>query len=222
MANYFNNFPLTLYTLAANNVTGLDTVTNIISRFSFEETLKENGSIFYPYEIKDTDTPEIIATKIYNSPERHWIVLMFNDIIDPQYDWPLSYPNFIKYVNEKYAANGASNTTVQSGLTWAQSINNVHSYYQVNTRIFVTSTYDQKTIVEKVRITSNAYANLSQTTTNYTLPSGKIVKETVTKEKLTYYEYEMQENEAKRSIKLVKPEFVPQIVEEFQAVINPQ
>jgi hypothetical protein len=133
----------------------------------------------------------------------------------------LRYSNFISYVNEKYAANGAANTTVQTGLTWAQSINNVHSYYQVNTRTLLISTADKKTITEKIKITSNAYANLSETNITYTLPNGKEVKETVTKEKLTYYEYEMEENEAKRKIKLIKPIFVNQIVEEFKSIINP-
>lgn len=221
MANYFNNFPLTLYSLSANNKVSLDTVTNITARFAFEEKLKENSSAFYSYDIKDTDTPEIIAAKYYNNPERHWIVLMFNDIIDPQYDWPLRYSNFISYVNEKYAANGAANTTVQTGLTWAQSINNIHSYYQVNTRTLLISTADKKTITEKIKITSNAYANLAETTTTYTLSNGKEVKETVTKEKLTYYEYEMEQNEAKRKIKLIKPIFINQIVEEFKSIINP-
>jgi len=221
MASYFNNFPLTLYSLSANNNVSLDTVTNITARFAFEETLKENSSAFYPYEIKDTDTPEIIAAKYYNNPERHLIVLMFNNIIDPQYDWPLSYPNFIKFVNEKYAANGAANATVQTGLTWAQSVNNVHSYYQVNTRTLLVSTTDKKTISEKIRITSNAYANLAETTATYTLSNGKQVNETVVKQKLTYYDYEMEQNEAKRKIKLIKPIFINQIVEEFKQIINP-
>jgi hypothetical protein len=221
MANYFNNFPLTLYSLSANNKVSLDTVTNITARFSFEEKLKENSSVFYSYDIKDTDTPEIIAAKYYNNPERHWIVLMFNDIIDPQYDWPLRYSNFTNYVNEKYAANGAANSTVQTGLTWAQSINNIHSYYRVNTRTLLISTADKKTITEKIKITSNAYANLAETDTTYTLSNGKEVKETVTKERLTYYEYEMEQNEAKRKIKLIKPIFVNKIIEEFKSIINP-
>ncbi len=90
MANYFNFFPSTFYSVDSNN-DGLDVVTNITTRFAFEQTLKENSNIFYPYEIKDSDTPETIAYKIYGSSERHWIVLNFNNIIDPQYDWPLSY-----------------------------------------------------------------------------------------------------------------------------------
>lgn len=220
MANYFNYFPLTFYT-SENTNGSLDTVTNIIARFGFESSLKENSSAFYKYDIKDTDTPESIATKYYGDPEKHWIVLSFNDIIDPQYDWPLSYANFIKYVNEKYATEGAANTTVQSGLTWAQSQNNTHSYYKITSRSLVGIGPDNKTITEKVEITGNVYSNTTTSTTDYTLNNGKQVRETITKEKLTYYEYEMQENEAKRTIKLLKPEFVSLVMEEFKTIINP-
>lgn len=219
MASYFNFFPSTLYSVDSNN-NGLDIVTNITTRFAFEQSLKENINAFYPYEIKDSDTPETIAYKIYGSSERHWIVLNFNDIIDPQYDWPLTYPNFIKYVDEKYAANGAANATVQSGLTWAQSQNNIHSYYQVNTRTSTAVTADSKTIKEKVRITANAYANVIVGTTSYTLKNGTVINETVSKEKLTYYDYEMEENEARRKIKLLKPEFATDVFEEFKEVVQ--
>ena len=219
MASYFNFFPSTLYSVDSNN-NGLDIVTNITTRFAFEQSLKENTNVFYPYEIKDSDTPETIAYKIYGSSERHWIVLNFNNIIDPQYDWPLTYPNFIQYVDKKYAANGAANATVQSGLTWAQSQNNIHSYYQVNTRTSTAVTADSKTIKEKVRITANAYANVIVGTTSYTLKNGTVINETVTKEKLTYYDYEMEENEAKRKIKLLKPEFATDVFEEFKEVVQ--
>ena len=76
MANYFNFFPVTYYTSGANNTTSLDVVTNIISRFSFASGLKDNTAAFYKYQIKESDTPEIIASKFYGNPERHWIVLL--------------------------------------------------------------------------------------------------------------------------------------------------
>lgn len=220
MANYFNFFPSTFYSVDANNQIDLDVVTNIISRFAFEPSLKENSNVFYPYEIKDSDTPESIAHKLYGSSERHWMVLIFNNIIDPQYDWPLSYSNFVEYVNDKYSANGAANTTVQTGLQWAKSENNIHSYYQVNTRSSIAITADSRTIKEKVQVTANTYANVITGSTTYTLDNGKTITETVSKEKLTYYEYEMQENEDKRKIRLLKPEFAFDVFEEFKQIIR--
>ena len=42
------------------------------------------------------DTPEIIASKYYGDPEKHWIVLLANDIINPFFDFPLNYQEFEK------------------------------------------------------------------------------------------------------------------------------
>ncbi len=219
MAKYFNYFPTTFYN-NSNTSLALDTVTNIIARFSFEESLKENSAIFYPYDIQDGDTPEIIANKYYGSSEKHWIVLMFNDIIDPQYDWPLDQRTFISYVNDKYSANGAANTTVQSGIVWAQSTNNVKKYYKTVTRVSSEPTKD--TISEKIEIDANTYANVITSSTEYTLTNGKKVTETISKSKLTYYDYEVEQNEAKRKIKLLKSEFVSQngLMDELIRVLN--
>jgi hypothetical protein len=215
MARFFNYFPKTVYT-ANTNVSGLDTVTNIIARFGFEQRLKTNSAAFYKYSIQDSDTPEIIAHKYYENSERHWIVLMFNDIIDPQFDWPLKYETFINYVDKKYTANGAANTTVQTGLAWAMSVNNVQSYYKIVKR----TSADGTVIEEKLQVDANTYANVAATSSSITLQSGNIITQAVTKEKKTYYDYEMEKNEEKRNIILLKPEFVPQIEKEFKKVIK--
>jgi len=217
MAKYFNYFPKTLYT--ANNRTGnLDTVTNIISRFGFETTLKENSSAFYKYDVQESDTPEIIASKFYGSSERHWIVLMFNDIFDPQYDWPLHYSTLIKYIDKKYSANNYANTasTGVTGLSWAMNVNNVHAYYKVIKRTNV----DNISITEKLEVDANTWANVAPSSVNYTLQDGSVITLTITKEKETYYDYENDLNEEKRSIMLVKPEFVSAIEKEFKKVIK--
>jgi hypothetical protein len=213
MARFFNYFPKTVYT-ANTNIGGLDTVTNIIARFGFEKTLKENSAAFYKYSIQDSDTPEIIAHKFYGNSERHWIVLMFNDIIDPQYEWPLAYENFISYVDSKYTANGAANTPAQTGLAWAT---NIHSYYKIIKR----TSADGTVIEERLEVNANTYANLDATaSSSITLQSGNIITQTFSKENKTYYEYEQEENEAKREIILLKTEFVPQIEKEFKKVIK--
>lgn len=222
MADYFNNFPLTFYSSGANNVTSLDTVTNIISRFGFESSLKENASAFYPYDIKDSDTPEIIASKIYNNPERHWIVLMFNDIVDPQYDWPMPYRTFSKYVDKKYSGpEYANNPNSGAGLAWAKSESNIQAYYKIVKRTAATKTPENRIVTEKIQLDANTYANVTSSTSNYTLPGGVIITETISKETKTYYQYEEDLNESKRKIKILKPEFVSQVMKEFLEIINP-
>ena len=215
MAKYFNYFPKIVYS-ANNNTAGLDTVTSITSRFTFTDNFKLNSSIFYTYDVQESDTPEIVAGKFYKNPERHWIVLMFNDIVDPQYDWPLKSSDLINFIDTKYTANGAANTTVQTGLAWAMSTNNVQAYYKVVTK----TNQDNIDFIEKIQVDANTYANVAATTQSFTLNSGDIITQKIAKEKQTYYDYEVSENENKRTIKLIKPEFISAIEKEFKRVIK--
>lgn len=210
MANYFQTFPKTFYTSTTENTEG-DIITNILTRFSFERELKENSATYYKYDIKDGDTPENLAYKLYDSPNRHWIILGFNDILDPQYDWPLDERTFYRYVESKYVANA---NTGQSGLTWSQA--NVYAYYRVETR---TITLTQKTVVDKILVDAATYANISLGTTTITLKTGEAMTVATTKETKTYYDYEQELNESKRTIKILKPEFVSKVETELKRVL---
>lgn len=213
MAKYFKFFPTTYY-LKDNDSSSLDVLTNITSRFGFEKELKENASAYYTYEVKDGDTPEIIAEKIYGSPERHWIVLLFNDIIDPQYDWPLDQRTIIRFIDEKYTPN-ADTANGQTGLAWSQS--NTKEYYKIDTR---THTSSGTVTEDKIQVDANTYANVVSSTTVYTLDDGATISLTISKETKSYYTYEIEQNDLKRNIKILKPEFAPAVVEEFRRVIS--
>ena len=215
MAKYFNYFPKTFYT-SNNDVNGVEAITNIITRFAFDSQLKENTSAFYPYQVQDSDTPEIIADKYYGNVEYHWVVLLFNNIIDPQFDWPLKSDTLIDYIDKKYTANGTANTPAQSGLSWALSENNVQGYFKV-----ITSTANDGTITtEKITIDANTYANVTTGSNTYTTQAGESVRVVTTKETQSYYTYETNLNESKREINLIKSDFLPQIEKEFKRVVR--
>ena len=219
MAKYFNYFPKTFYTSSnLNSISGLDIVTNITSRFSFAKSFKENTVVYYKYDILDSDTPEIIASKFYGSSEKHWVVLLLNDIIDPQYDWPLQSDTLIDYINTKYSTVEYANTanTLVTGLSWAQNISHVQAYYKIITR----TSADGTDIVEKITVDANTYANIAATSISYTLNNASSITQTVSKTTQTYYDYEVELNEAKREINLLKSEFVPEVEKEFRRVIK--
>jgi len=58
--------------------------------------------------VKDGETPELLAHDFYGDANRHWIILLANDIIDPFYDWVLQDIHLSKYVTKKY---GTGNET---------------------------------------------------------------------------------------------------------------
>lgn len=98
---YFTNFPYTFYTLDNARTTQL--IKNIFLRFVFNDEIKTNLSIYDEYDVRDDETPEILADKIYNNPDLHWVILHLNSIIDPRFEWPLSTRNLKLYVEGKYA-----------------------------------------------------------------------------------------------------------------------
>ena len=221
MARYFNIFPKIGYDLQSENK--LELITNIVSRFVISEKIKENAAVYYEYYIEDGETPEILAAKTFGSAEKHWIVLTMNNIIDPQFDWPLTYSQFNIYLNLKYSANNYADTanTYVSGLSWSQNLNNVHSYYKV-----VTKTVENTITVKKFQVDANTYANntLMGLTfgagDTYIFPDDTTVKIQITKETQSYYDYEMKINEDKKTIKLLKPEYANNLELELQSIFE--
>jgi hypothetical protein len=61
---------------------------------------------------------------------------------------------------------------------------------------------------------------VAASTTNFVLQDGSTIVQTISKEKQSYYDYENELNENKRSIKLLKPEFVSAVEKEFKKVIR--
>jgi len=220
MAKYFNNFPKVDYDLESINK--LDYVTNIVSRFGIDEKLKENSSIYYKYSIEDGETPEILAAKYYDSPEKHWIILAMNNIVDPQFDWPLTYSQLNEYIDVKYSANNYADTanTNVSGLSWSQNLNNEQAaYYKV-----VTKTVGSTITIDKLNVDANTYANntlmgLTPGDT-YTFSDDTAVTIKVTKETQSYYKYEKELNENKRNIKMLRPEYVNALDNELLSVFE--
>jgi chloramphenicol O-acetyltransferase len=50
--------------------------------------------------------------------------------------------------------------------------------------------------------------------------NGQTVIQTEYRNFVTYYDYEMEKNEAKREIKIIKKEYYPQIIREFESLTN--
>lgn len=103
----------------------------------------------------------------------------------------------------------------RDGLQWA--IANNHSFYKIETRLF--SITGEKT-VQKIQITEEDYNSLMEQTDNYTLTDGNVLTVTITKTRMSFYDYEIEQNDAKRNIKILKSDFVPTVDQEFVRVIS--
>ena len=97
---YFDSIPKILYDSKGNGE--VKVVTNLLKRVAIRTKIKTNALILDTYNVKNGETPESIADKLYDDPELHWVVLMVNDITDRYHQWPMYEQQFNTYVNEKY------------------------------------------------------------------------------------------------------------------------
>ena len=97
---YFEKFPLVRYDVSKDG--NLRLATDVLRRVAFREKVIEEAGLFEEYYIEEGETPEIIAEKVYGDPMMHWVILLFNRIIDPKYDFPLSEIQLETYLDKVY------------------------------------------------------------------------------------------------------------------------
>ena len=182
MANYFTNLPKVGYDINGTGKDSFLSVTNIMKRVKFKPSVLEDISNYYPYFVKEGERPDIIAHAQYGNIGYAYLIMLINDIYDPNFDWPLSSQIFEKYIINKYG----SVTTAISG---------VKNYYQI-VRAEVARTGTSERIPEVKFVVDE--------TTYDALDSGD-------RTTLSNYDYEVELNDAKREIKLINPAFIRDI-----------
>ena len=98
---YFAQLPLNLYDSVGDE--SFKVVTHLLKRVAIRSKVKVNTLFFDTYDVKEGETPEMIADKLYDDPELHWIVLMVNDITDRYHQWPKNQNQFLSHINDKYS-----------------------------------------------------------------------------------------------------------------------
>ena len=97
---YFDNFPIIPYDSEGNGK--FKDVKNLLRRVGIRAKVKTNTMLFDTYDVKNGETPESIAFKLYDNSELHWVVMLVNNITDRYHDWPMSEAQFLQFVNDKY------------------------------------------------------------------------------------------------------------------------
>ena len=98
---YFQNFPLIPYDSVGDGQYKL--VTNLLKRVALRAKVRTNTLLFDTYNVQEGQTPEMIADKLYGDSNLHWIVMYVNNITDRYHQWPLTTPQFLAFINDKYS-----------------------------------------------------------------------------------------------------------------------
>ena len=172
---YFSSFPIIPYDSKGD--LQFKDVTNLLRRVGMRTKLKTNTFLYDTYDVKEGETPEMIAHKLYGNPELHWVILLVNEVTDRYHQWPMSGMQFLDYINDKYS-----------------NPDGIHHYETAQT------SGDTKIKIEVENdVDEDAYTGLTP---------------------ITNREYEQNEQDKKRKIRLVDPSFVEQFVDEFKKLMS--
>ena len=99
---YFDdNFPIIPYDSVGNYK--FKDVTNLLRRVALRAKVRTSTLLYDTYDVKNGETPESLADKLYGDSEYHWIIMLVNDITDRYHEWPMSEAQFSQYLKDKYS-----------------------------------------------------------------------------------------------------------------------
>jgi hypothetical protein len=244
--SYFKKFPQILYSFDSGNSVGAFTVTDVMRRVKANDANIRNVLSYDEYDVRDGETPEILADKVYNDSGLHWVILIANEILDPRWDWPVDTLSLQNYIEGKYglaninAVHHYENTSgdtvyfktyagnVDIAITGASSsiavVGNNTAFLTEFVNTGVTVRFNASTTAYTVvAINSNTSLTLSGSAITSAVNAGSMIDNNSylgSKTAVTNTDYELSINESKRRIKILKAQFVPQFVQNFTGLLT--
>ena len=241
MFKYFQTLPLTLYSLDEFKTNKI--IPNIFIRSKFLSNVVTNGSLFDTHYIKDGETPESTANKFYGDTGLHWIILQSNDILDPRFGWPLDQFNLKKFVEGKYTninaphhyedsgGNVVSATIVLNADTSDatknfQGVSNSTGTYLINNTnvgvgVITSKAANNKTLTVLTSVGNGGFIAGDQLLSTNSSASPVITSiDILSGTPVTNLTFEDNENESRRLIKILNRSLIPEVISEFEQIVN--
>ena len=193
---YFRELPNLLYqSFLPDKKSSLDytEVKNLFRRTKLRDDLQNVFTLFDKYEIPDEFRPETVAEDFYGNDELDWVVLTTAGIVNVRSEWPLNNRDIFNYSFEKYGDDLNSTRFFETKEIKNSSGNIVLEEGKVVDSDFVFKYYDTNGIVE--------------------------VKGTNVRTGVSNYDYEVRLNDKKRSIFVLKPEYLQQFLSDFRDIM---
>jgi len=162
---------------------------NLFRRVKLRDDLTNVFTLFNKYQIPEGVRPDIVAEEVYGRADYDWVVLMTAGIVNVRDEWPLSNRDLYRYAENIYGTQ----------------LNSVHHYETTEVK------------------DSNG---------RLILPAGKVVDSNFTIPKpddytatlnpvigISNYEYETLKNEEKRSVYLLRSDYLQQYLNDMRTIM---
>jgi hypothetical protein len=193
---YFRNVPDFNYVSrleGQKNISEYTRVKNLFKRVKIREDLFNELSYFTKYKIIGDERPDQVAYKIYGTQDYDWIVLLSNNILNVQSEWPLSDESFNNYMIDKYGSED--------------------NFYTV--RHYVTK--EIKDSIGRIIVRPGLEVPSDYSISYY--DSGVQIETTDTTVAVTNYEYESNIQDEVRNIYLIKPNYLNLVIQNIDSIM---
>jgi hypothetical protein len=193
---YFRNVPDFNYVSrleGQKNISEYTRVKNLFRRVKIREDLFNELSYFTKYKIIGDERPDQVAYKIYGTQDYDWIVLLSNNILNVQSEWPLSDESFNNYMINKYGSED--------------------NFYTV--RHYVTK--EIKDSIGRIIVRPGLEVPSDYSISYY--DSGVQIETTDTTVAITNYEYESNIQDEVRNIYLIKPNYLNLVIQNIDSIM---
>ncbi len=198
MASYFRQVPDFQYVSRLPNSQSISdyiTVKNLFKRGKLREDIFGNLQFFTKYKIIGNERPDNVAYKVYDDETLDWVVLLSNNILNVQTEWPLSQQGFDNFLLEKYGSY--------------DQIYAIH-HYETNE---IKNTNGILIIPAGLQVPSNF------TTTYYDSILGRQVTQRNFTRGITNFDYEQKLQDDKRNIFILKPTYLNVVFNDMEEIM---
>ena len=166
------------------------TAKNFFRRYKVNENIFSNAVYFNKYAIRDGERPDSLAKRFYGNQFYDWVILITNNMVNAQYDWPMTNYEIYKTLENEYD----------------DPYTEIHHYEILEDF----DRYKKGTLTDKTfydgthkfyNIDTGTYINKAGNTIATAIPVA---------------EHFTRENEKKREIYLLKPKYFMQFVTDFK------
>ena len=198
MSNYFSYVPDFDYVsrLPDAKISDYLPVKNLFKRGKLRDDIFQDLAFFTKYQIQGDDRPDNVAYKVYNDSDLDWVVLLSNNIVNIQSEWPLPQRDFDRYILEKYETY--------------EKLNDTHHY----------ETKEVKNTIGAIIVPEGLQVPSDYSVTYYDwYQSGEVTRSDITTE-VTNLDYEEKIDNNKRSIFLLKKIYLNVVQDDLEEMME--
>lgn len=213
---YFRQVPNLEYvdrTKDNNRLSQYTEVKNLFKRGKIRDDIFGNLMYFDKYKIIGDERPDNVASKYYEESTLDWVVLLSNNILNIQTEWPLPQVIFDKIMLQKYGSYQALYSVgTDNGVFYPPhhcetlEIRNTEGLIVLPKGISVP--YTTENVIVGTQIITRAIPDFSLTYFDPLLGAEVVVPNINTAKLVTNYEYEIDLEDKKRNIFLLKPQYL--------------